>query len=196
MSDEPGKDAATPKKKKGGKLKKLLIGLLLLLVVGGGSAAGALYFLAPRLHAGARNPDADLPQLLPRAHADSDAVAHARAVARRTGHVDPRLFQPTYIPITDNFTSNLAGGGSFVQVGLSLLTYYDEQVPANVETHKVAIRSAVLMTLAEADPLTVTTTEGKQRLRAALTRAINATLTEREGFGGIDSVYFTSFVTQ
>jgi len=42
----------------------------------------------------------------------------------------------------------------------------------------------------------VTTLQGKEALREELKNAINNALTIREGFGGIDDVYFTSFVTQ
>jgi flagellar FliL protein len=52
------------------------------------------------------------------------------------------------------------------------------------------------MTLSEADPAVVATAEGKQQLRLALRNAVNEVLTIKEGFGGIDEVYFTSFVTQ
>ena len=88
------------------------------------------------------------------------------------------------------------GADTYVQVSLGLSTYYDERVVANVETHAMAVRSAVLMTLAETDSLTINSTAGKQQLQARLTAAINAVLIEREGFGGIDGVYFTSFVAQ
>jgi flagellar FliL protein len=65
-----------------------------------------------------------------------------------------------------------------------------------VQKHDMAIRSAILMTLTEQDPAVVTTVRGKQALKIALRNAINGVLTNREGFGGIDEVYFTSFVSQ
>ena len=37
---------------------------------------------------------------------------------------------------------------------------------------------------------------GKEELQKRLTKAINETLEEREGFGGVDSVYFRSFIVQ
>jgi flagellar FliL protein len=52
------------------------------------------------------------------------------------------------------------------------------------------------MTLTEQDPTVIGTLQGKQALKQALKNAINEALTIREGFGGIDDVYFTSFVTQ
>ena len=82
------------------------------------------------------------------------------------------------------------------QIGLGVSTYYGEEVVHNLETHQMAVRSAILMTLSEQDPTAITTLQGKQALKQALKNAINEALTIREGFGGIDDVYFTSFVTQ
>ena len=55
---------------------------------------------------------------------------------------------------------------------------------------------AIILALSEADPVEITTLSGKEALKNALKDAINRVLTNREGFGGIDDVYFTSFVTQ
>jgi flagellar FliL protein len=124
-----------------------------------------------------------------------EACEAARARARG-GHPDPRIFQSTYVPLEGNFTSNLRGGDAFVQIGLGISTYYDTHVTDNVTRNMMAIRSAVIMVLSESDPVDIATFQGKQRLKEALKNAINAVLTNREGFGGIDEVYFTSFVTQ
>lgn len=195
MSDDPKPAVATPKK--GGKMKKILMGVLALLIVGGGSAGGALY-MTGGLSAHAEEEediDPDEPKLVAREGVTDAQASRARRRAGR-GRVDSSVFKATYIPIEDQFTSNLRGGTSFVQIGLGLSTYYDEKVVANVEMHKMAIRSSVLSTLSEADPLAITSAEGKNALRAELKRAINGVLDEKEGFGGIDEVYFTSFVTQ
>ena len=44
-------------------------------------------------------------------------------------------------------------------------TFYDERVPAAVEKHKLAIRSAVLVELSQQDPLEIGTVAGKDALR-------------------------------
>jgi flagellar FliL protein len=54
----------------------------------------------------------------------------------------------------------------------------------------------VLLQLAEQDPMTLSTPQGKAALQRTLTDAMNRTLRERTGFGGIDNVYFTSLVVQ
>ena len=188
-ADKAGKKA----RKKGGKMKKLILLLVALIVIGGGAAGGYYAIGGFRGHSTETNPD--LPQLVVKEGVSNDAAAVARERARG-GHPDPRIFQSTYVPLEGNFTSNLHGGDAFVQIGLGISTYYDTHVTENVTRNMMAIRSAVIMVLSEADPVDIATFQGKQRLKEALKNAINGVLTNREGFGGIDEVYFTSFVTQ
>lgn len=189
-------EAAPPAKKKKGKLKKLLVMLVALVLIGGVGAAGGLYAMTGSIFGGggdAAAEDPNQPQLVVRDGVSSAAADAARA---RPGNPDPRIFQATYLPLEGNFTSNLRGGDAFVQVGLGVSTFYDERVTERLTRHNMAIRSAILLALSEADPNALTTLRGKEELKATLRNAINNVLTNREGFGGIDDVYFTSFVTQ
>lgn len=186
-------DARPPKKKSG---KKKLILLLLVVLLGAGGGYYAMYGL-PGSHAGRAGEEEhpEQPQLVVRDGVSEGAAERARAAAR-AGRPDPRVFKTTYIPLEGNFTSNLRGGDAFVQVGLGLSTFYDDHVKENVERNMMAIRSAIILTLSEADPIEITTLSGKEALKESLKNAINRVLTNQEGFGGIDAVYFTSFVTQ
>lgn len=186
---------AETKPKKKGRKKKLIL-LLLVVLLGAGGGYYAMYGL-PGSHstAAAEDPHADDPQLVLRDGISSAAADRARAAAR-TGRPDPRVFKTTYIPLEGNFTSNLRGGDNFVQIGLGLSTFYDDHVKDNVERNMMAIRSAIILAISEADPVEITTLSGKEALKNVLRDAINRVLTNREGFGGIDDVYFTSFVTQ
>ena len=186
-------DAGAKPKKKGGKKKKLIL-LLLVVLLGAGGGYYAMYGL-PGSHGAADDEHSDEPQLVVRDGISDGAAGRARAAAR-TGRPDPRVFTTTYIPLEGNFTSNLRGGDNFVQIGLGLSTFYDDHVKENVERNMMAIRSAIILTLSEADPVEIRSLSGKEALKNALKDAINRVLTNREGFGGIDDVYFTSFVTQ
>lgn len=172
--------------------KTVIIAILALALVGGGSAAATM-FLMPAA-TGSHVAEADRPRLLPRP--DGDEARIAAALANPRAAPDPALFVETYVPLEDGFTSNLLGGANFIQVGLAFSTFYDERVPAAVEKHKLAIRSAVLVELSQQDPLALASVAGKDALRQRLKRAVNAVLVAREGFGGIDNVHFTSLVTQ
>ena len=81
-------------------------------------------------------------------------------------------------------------------MGLAVSTPYDDEVIENLKSNDIAVRSAILMTLGDTTEDQVFTSEGKKQLQKRLTDAINATLKQKEGFGGISNTYFTSFVVQ
>ena len=79
---------------------------------------------------------------------------------------------------------------------MSLSTYFDGKVIANIQRQLVPIRSAVLLTLSDQDAGVLSTNEGKQLLQRKLTKSINGVLREKEGFGGVENVYFSNLVIQ
>lgn len=184
--------APTPPKKKGKAKKFLLIGIGIAVLAGGG--AGAAVFAG--LIGPAQGPVApDRPKLVLR---DGVSEAEASAYFSPTGDKRPEAskFVASYYPLTETFTANLREGSGFVQVGLGVSTYYDERVLEAVKTHEMAVRSAVLLALSEQDPVSLSSPQGKEALKTRLRAAINDVLKKKEGFGGIDDVYFTSFVVQ
>ncbi|HMO74707.1 MAG TPA: flagellar basal body-associated FliL family protein [Sphingopyxis sp.] len=197
------KPEAAPKK---GKVKKLLaIGLGAAVLIGAGAGAGIYFGVGMAAHP--PKPEDYYPKLVVRvedgkvaAPADKNAEAPPKvgtvSVPNDKFKVDPRKYEITYYPVEQAFTTNLADGSGFLQIGISLSTYYDGKVIANIRRQEVPIRSAVLMVLAEQDPALLSTSHGKQQLQRQLTGAINGVLRDKEGFGGIDNVYFTSMVIQ
>ena len=105
-------------------------------------------------------------------------------------------YKTSYYNFSDDFTSNLKNSSALVQVSLACSTRRDGRVLIWLKKHELAIRSAVLVVLADTPEEEVFTPEGKQRLAKRLTDAINKVLTETEGFGGVDRVYFKSFLVQ
>jgi flagellar protein FliL len=191
--------------KKGGKGKKIILISLAVLMVAGGSAGAGLY-AAGGFSKDEKPEDPNRPKLVersaehdaPEAEAGKEAPPKIGTVAVKsdTDKVDPRKFEMTYFPIEQNLTSNLSDGQGFVQVGLSLATYYDGKIIANIKRQLVPIRSAILLTLSQQAGTVLATPEGKDQLQQQLTRSINRVLREKEGFGGIDNVYFTTLVIQ
>jgi flagellar protein FliL len=207
MADKEDDTAAKPKKKKGKKI--LLLGGGALLLAGGGAGAG-MYFGGSAVEKAHEDPNR--PKLVLRSETAEAAPAageggggEAKGPARRVGTVsvasdtikpDPKKYEVAYYPIEQSFTANLADGGGFAQIGISLSTYFDSRVGDNIERQMVPIRSAILMVLSDQQAEVLATPAGKQMLQRRLTQAINTVLREKEGFGGIDNVYFSNLVVQ
>ena len=191
-------------KPKGGKMKKIILIFLAVVVTLGGGVGAGLY-VAENLGSPGKKEDPNRPKLVARSEEPQPEGEAGKEPPPKVGtvsvendkhKVDPQKYEITYYPLEQNMTANLANGQGFVQVGLSLSTYYDGKVIANVKRQMVPIRSAVLMVLSEQDGTILATTDGKQLLQQELTKAINRVLREKEGFGGVDNVYFTSLVVQ
>lgn len=186
MSDD--KPAEAPKK--GGK-KKLIMIVAGALVLGGGGVGAGLWASGGGGHE--KKKEVDHPKLVSKEgeHADEDAGG-----PQGLGNFDHHDYKASYVEIEKPFTSNLRDTGSLVQVALGVSTYYDERVVEAVKANDTPIRSAVLMKLADQDPDVISTPEGKKALQKALKNAVNDVLVSKEGFGGVDDVYFTSFIVQ
>ncbi len=208
MSDKKDTADAAPKKK--GKMKTILIGgVALLVLVGGGVGAGVYASNAGLLggkHAAAA--DDGKPKLVPKSeqkHATEggEGGGHGgdEAAPENHGMVPPAgeggdKYASTYYPMEKEFTSNLQDSSHFVQVGIAVATPYDDTVITNLKTNDIAVRSAILMALGDTTEEQVMSSDGKRQLQVRLAKAINDTLKQKEGFGGIGNVYFTSFVVQ
>lgn len=195
MSDEA---AETAPKKKGGMKKMLVIGVAALVLIGGGVGAG-LYAAGSGLvgggHEGPKE-DPNKPKLVAKAENHDVKVPITTGKGLGDEKFDRSKFQATYYPIENPFTSNLRDSDGFMQIGLGVATYYDERVIEHLKNNEMPVRSAVLLTLADQDGFVISTPEGKKELQKELKDAINQVLVSREGFGGIDDVYFTSFIIQ
>lgn len=168
----------------------LLIGGMILLA--GIGAGGTMFLMTSGLVGGRPGVAAPAgPQLVPKGmRADAETPAETAPAPGA-----PK-YESTYFQLEREFTSNLKDSAHLIQVGLAVATNYDQRVIDNLKTHEMAVRSAVLLTLGETDEEQVFTAAGKKDLQQRLARAINATLKEKEGFGGVGNVYFTNFIVQ
>jgi flagellar protein FliL len=192
MSDEAkAGDEGAPKKKKG-KLGKLLVfGIGGLLLIGGGVGAG-FYAAGMGFGSAQAKEDPNIPKLVPRKGAEvSDADKPKPGQAP-----NPAKYQASYYTMDQPFTSNLRDSDGLAQVALGVSTFYDSRVLDAFKDNEMPIRSAILEVMADQDAFVLETPEGKTMLRRQLKTAINDTLQKRTGFGGIDDVYFTSFIIQ
>ncbi|KQN39544.1 flagellar basal body protein FliL [Sphingomonas sp. Leaf407] len=216
MSDKD-KPAEAPVKKKGKMGKMLVLGVGVLVLLGGGVGAG-LYASSAGLIGGGGHKEAadpDTPKLVPKseevkAGAESGGESGGgeggesgggNETVAEGGKPTPEgeggdRYASSYYAMEKEFTANLADSVHFAQIGVAISTPYDHKVLDNLKTHEIAVRSAVLMALGETTEDQVFTADGKKQLALRLKKAINDTLVQKEGFGGIGNVYFTNFVVQ
>ncbi len=193
MSDETEKK---PKKKGKGILMKV-VGGVVLLGAGGGGVFGLMQAGIIGGHAEAK--EDSTPKLVRKG--DEDPYAQKKE-GEGEGGGEPVYgeggseYRTSYYTFDGDFTSNLKGSDSLIQVSLAASTRRDGRVLMWLKEHELAIRSAMLNVLADTSEEEVSSIDGKERLQKRLTASINHVLEEEEGFGGIDDVFFRSFIIQ
>ena len=196
MSDKEAKPAK--KKKGGGILMKVAIPVLLLGVGGGGAyglvAAGVIGGSHEKVK------EDNNPKLVRKGEEDPYAPKK-EGEAEGEGAVEVEgdggtEYKTSYFVFSDEFTSNLKNSDGLVQLSLACSTRRDGRVLMWLKKHELAVRSAMLTVLADTPEEDIGTVEGKEKLQKRLTAAINQVLTKEEGFGGVDEVYFKSFIVQ
>lgn len=195
MSD----DTKAPKKK-GGMMKLIVIALGAVIVIGGGTVGG-LWATGMLGHASAATAEADGPKLVPKSEQKRASGGENGEGKTSVGNKPPSgvggdQYASNYYTMDKDFTSNLQGSVHYIQVGLAVSTPYDDSVIENIKTNEIAVRSAILMALGDTPEDQITTAGGKKALQVRLVKAINDTLKQKEGFGGVSNVYFTNFVVQ
>ncbi|MEH3040328.1 MAG: flagellar basal body-associated FliL family protein [Sphingomonas paucimobilis] len=224
MSDKDTPEEKPAKKK--GKLGKIIVMAVGVVVLLGGGVGAGLYASSSGLIGGGHGKEdehaaekKDLPKLVPKSEEVKASAAGGEGGGEGGGHggggegegaaanngeggrPTPEMeggdrYASSYYAMEKEFTSNLADSTHFIQVGIAISTSYDHKVLDNLKTHEIAIRSAILLALGETTEDQVFTADGKKQLSLRIKKAINDTLEQKEGFGGIGNVYFTQFVVQ
>src|SRR3546814_2368706 len=108
--------------------KLLLIGVAAVSLIGAGAGAG-IYFGALQAHEA--KPEDKYPKLVLRSDDDAEPAAEGPgkeaplkvgtvSVPNDRFKVDPRKYEVTYYPFAESFTTNLADGSGFLQIGISV----------------------------------------------------------------------------
>ena len=111
-------------------------------------------------------------------------------------HTPPPSPPPAYVALTGNFTANLAESGRFVQIGLGVSTREGPDALEQVRANEIAVRSAVIETLAAQPESAVSSAPGRAALRKALAASVNAALVTAGAKAVVADVHFTSLVVQ
>ena len=109
---------------------------------------------------------------------------------------DSPRFEYTYHQLKKDFLSNLMSSKKVMSIQISIMTRYDDRVFENVDKHEAALRSVVLDVLRQTTEADLVKPEFRKDLAIKIRDAINSLLEKLEDFGGIEEVFFTSFVVQ
>lgn len=189
------KDGEDKPKKGKGLMFKLLLGLVL--VGAGGGGAYALF--ASGMVGEAKAKGDDKPALVRKGEDDPYAPPPAKGEKEAVESVHGEggsEYRIAYYSFPEEFTSNLRNSDGMVQMSLAASTRYDGRVLMWLDEHQLAIRSRLLVEIADTDEESIYSPAGKAQLQKRLTAAINDVLTTNEGFGGVDNVHFRSFIVQ
>ncbi len=198
--DKPAAPEGGAPAKKGGAMKMIILAVAML-ALGGGGAFGLVKAGVIGEHESKEHVD-NSPKLIKKGEEDPFAAkveggkeGEGGGAAEVEGE-GGSPYRTAYYNFTEDFTSNMRNSGALIQISVACSTHRDGRVLQWVKKHELAIRSAMLAVLADTPEEEVTNIEGKERLQKRLAGSINKVLTETEGFGGIDNVYFKSFLVQ
>ena len=105
-------------------------------------------------------------------------------------------FEKNYLQLDKELMTNITGSKKVMVVQVALMTHYDSRVFDNVKKHEFALRSAMLDVMRQTTEADVTKPDFRKDLAAKLKDVLNELLEKFEDFGGVEDVFFTSFVMQ
>jgi len=105
-------------------------------------------------------------------------------------------FEKNYMQMHKELMTNITGSKKVMVVQVALMTHYDQRVFDNVKKHDFAIRSSMLDVLRQTTEAELARSDFRKNLAEKLKVVMNEVLEKNEDFGGIEDVFFTSFVVQ
>jgi flagellar FliL protein len=129
--------------------------------------------------------------------ADSKAAA-SDATPQKKAKESPELqrFENSYMELEKPLVSNLTNTRKVIQLNLAIMTHYDDRVFKNAKKHEFALRSVALDVMRQMTEADLGKPEFRKELASKIREEMNSVLQKYEDFGGIEEVYFTSFVVQ
>ncbi len=121
----------------------------------------------------------------------------AQAAASAASENGPRI---EYIPLSPPFVANFGTAAtnarlSYVKADIAVRTSTPAATEA-VKYHMPYLRNELVMLLSRQDMETMTTNEGKEKLRAEALAKVRAVLQKEEGAPLVEDLLFSSFVIQ
>ena len=125
-------------------------------------------------------------------------AAASDATPQKVAKESPELqrFENSYMELEKPLVSNLTSTRKVIQLNLAIMTHYDERVFKNAKKHEFALRSVALDVMRQMTEADLSKPDFRKELASKIREEMNAVLQKYEDFGGIEEVYFTSFVVQ
>ena len=105
-------------------------------------------------------------------------------------------FDFSYLQLEREFLTNLTGSRKVMSIQVAVMTRYDQRVLDNVKKHEFALRSVMMDVMRQTVDADLVKPDFRKELAVRLRDAMNTLLEKYEDFGGIEDVYFTSFIVQ
>jgi flagellar FliL protein len=175
--------------------------MIVMLIAGLGAGGGGAWFAAKKFAApaaaaaSAEKPAAD-------EHGEAPADEHGGGGDEHGGGGDDHgggggAVDVTYVPLAPAFVVNLEDMDVVRYLQLEIeVTVRRPVVVDEIKLHMPAIRNALLMLFSDQDYHNLLKVEGKEKLRQDALAEVRRVMKEQSGAGGIDNLYFTSFVSQ
>jgi flagellar protein FliL len=174
-----------PKKKKN--ILLILVIVLSAIIVMIGVVFGTLYFSGYFEHKSEAAAHEKVDELEKEA---ANAKETPGGLSKVKKEAEATRFENTYLEIDKEFMTNITSSK------VAVMTHYDARVFDNVKKHEFAIRSAVLDVMRQSTEADVAKQDFRVELAAKIKVVMNDMLMKYEDFGGIEDVFFTSFVMQ
>ncbi len=177
-----------------GKLKALATGpfaiaILIVALLSGGIAAGIVMQK--------RSDEAKLRQIAEQRRAAAIAAAGPpKPTLQVQPPSGPSPVAHRYIPLGEEFVSNLGRSVRFIMIEVSVGTRYGPQAEAILTTHKTALRAELLASLSELTYAVASKPDAQPMIAGRIADVLNAFIIEREKIKLIDEVLITSFVVK
>jgi len=182
--DDPEDDkeeGEVEKPKKKGKLLKIIVIVFSILLLLGGAIGATLYFTGALT-------------------GDHSTAADESADAKDKGKSSKKKSKkeaPIYFAFDPPFVVNFVENNQirYLQITMEVMTR-EEEVVENLKTHMPVIRNNLILVFSNQTYDTISTSEGKLKLRDEALAEIQQVLKNETGKTGVEAVYFTSFVMQ
>lgn len=191
VADDPELDLKVKKKGNGGMMKIVMIvaGVVVMMAV---SVGTAVYVSKSLIQDSMSSRGAPA-----QAHGEKASHGSASHGSSHSSEGSEGAGEAKYVKLGDSFVVNFMSGDQirYLQVTIEVMTH-DPAVPGEIETHLPVIRNNLVMLFSGLDYKTLSTVEGKQKIREQALHEIQKILEERTGSPGVDDLYFTGFVMQ